>query len=155
MSALLAAMTALETRLRAITVANGYITDLGLSLKPSGTWLEEDDAPCMVVFESRVNENGLMRIDAEEVNACGQAFDVPYMVEAFMPLVSGESPLQTAEQAAQDILRALMGPDRGVLPGISKSHRITARGRGVSARGSRVVPVQVHGNLKIVEGIFA
>ncbi len=154
MSALLAAMNAIETRLRGISVANGYLTDLGRHLKPSGVWLEEDDAPCMVVYEARANEDGLMRIDADGTTACGQEFDVPYFVEALLPLNDRQPPLEIAEHAAQDIMRALMGPDHGALPGVARTHRLTARGRGVSAKGSRVVPVQVHGHLKITEDIY-
>lgn len=153
MSALLAAMNEIETRLRGISVANGYRTDLGARLRPAGTWLEDDDAPCMAVYEARANEDGLMRIDAVGSTACGLEFEVPYMVEAFLPRSDRQPPLETAEHAALDIMRALMGSAHGAMQGV-RLHRIVGRGRARIQRGSKIIPVQIHGAFKITESLY-
>jgi len=153
-TALETAFAEMETRLGAIRKVNGFNTDIGLGLHPAGTYLTEEDAPCLALYESRPDDSGVMRIDASsKPNACGMDFEVAYMVQGFVTRVGTESPLHVAEEAAEDILRALMGANRGALTSASM-HSITGRGRGLTVKGGNVVPVLVFGRFVVNEKVY-
>jgi len=152
-TALQTALTELEARLATISVAGGFNTNLGTSILPAGTYLTEDDAPCLALYEARPDDEGVMRVAAGMQNACGLDFEAHYMVQAYVKRGEAQTPLAAAESAAQDILRALTGANRGALAG-AKSHRIEGRGRGLTPKGGNVIPVLVYGTFTVNEGIY-
>lgn len=154
MSALSAALTELEDRLRLILPANGYQTSLGAKVLPAGTYLEESDAPCVALFEAPPNDEGVMQMDVGTVNACGVEFTVNYLVQAFVTRDETITPLAAADKAAADIMRALFGPSRGAMTTAS-GHKLVRRGRGLTPKGGNVIPVLIGGRFTVTEQVFA
>lgn len=152
-TALQAALTELEARLATISVVGGFNTNLGASVFPAGTWLTEDDAPCLALYEARPDDEGVMRVAAGMQTACGLDFEAHYMVQAYVMRDEAQTPLAVAEAAAQDILRALTGANRGALAA-AKGHRIEGRGRGLTPKGGNVIPVLVYGTFTVSEDIY-
>ena len=152
-TALETALTELETRLATISVVNGFNTELGASVFPAGTYLTEDDAPCLALYEARPDNDGVMQVAAGMQTACGQEFVARYMVQAFIKRDEAQTPLAVAQAAARDILRALMGANHGALAG-AKLHRIEGQGRGLTPKGGNVIPVLVYGTFTVSEGIY-
>lgn len=153
-TALTLAFTELETRLATMRTVNGFNTDLGANLKAGGMFLDEDDAPCVTLYEALPDDHGVMHIEAAQPNACGIDFTVNYVAQAFVPRVGTQSVLGTAEAAAEDMLRALMGTNRGALTNAGM-HKITGRARGLTPKGSDVIAVLVFGSFKINEKVYA
>lgn len=153
-TALAQAFDELEVRLATISVAGGFNTNLGASVKPAGMFLEEDDAPCVALYEAQPGDDGVMRIEAGQPNACGVDFTVNYMAQAFVRRTAVQSALAVAEAAAEDLMRALMGTNRGALT-TATLHRITGRGRGLTPKGGDVIAVLVYGSFKINEKVYA
>jgi len=152
-TALQAAFTELEARLATINVAGGFNTNLGAAVMEAGTYLTEEDAPCVALYEGRPDDEGLMRVAALAPNACGLDCQVDYVVQAFVKRVVPQTALAAAEFAAQDILRALMGGNRGALAAAS-GHRITGRARGLTKKGADVIAVLVFGSFKVNEKVY-
>lgn len=152
-TALQTALGELETRLATISALNGFNTDLGASILPAGTYLTEDDAPCMALYEAKPDDEGVMRVAAGMQTACGLDFEAHYMVQAFVKRDEAQTPLAVAADAAQDILRALTGANRGALAS-ARGHRIEGHGRGLTAKGGNVIPVLVYGTFTVNEGIY-
>lgn len=153
-TALQTAFAELEARLATILVDDGFNTDLGAKVLPAGTYLTEDDAPCVALYEARPDDQGLMRIAASDApNACGLDFTVDYVAQAFVRRVEPQTALDAAEDAAQDIMRALLGSNRGALAAATL-HRITGRARGLTARGADVIPVLITGSFKVNEKVY-
>lgn len=151
---LAAAFGEMEARLATIRVASGFNTELGVRVLPAGTYLDEDDAPCVALYEGRPDDEGLMRIAATGgPNACGLDFQVDYVVQAFIKRIEPQTALDAAEKAAQDILRALMGSNYGALATAS-GHKITGRARGLTKKGADVIAVLVFGSFKINEKVY-
>lgn len=151
---LAAAFGEMETRLKAIRLSNGFNTELGASVLPAGTWLSEEDAPCMALYEAKPDDEGVMRMAATQAsNSCGLEFGVDYMVQAFVKRAEPQTALDASEAAAQDIMRALMGANHGALA-TAKTHHLTGRGRGLTPKGGNVIPVLVYGTFKITEKVF-
>lgn len=153
-TALTQTFTELEARLATMLTANGFNTDLGASVKPAGVFLEEDDAPCVTLYEAQPDDQGVMRIEAGQPNACGIDFTVNYIAQAFVRRTGTQSMLGTAEDAAEDMLRALMGVNHGALLNASL-HKITGRARGLTPKGADVIAVLVYGSFKINEKVYA
>lgn len=150
------AFTELEARLATMLTANGFNTSLGASVKPAGVFLDEGDAPCVALYEAAPGEDGLMRIEAGQANGCGVDFTVNYVAQAFVRRVGTQSPLIAGELAAEDMMRALMGVTRGALAISGASlHKIIGRARGLTPKGSDVIPVLVYGSFKINEKVFS
>ncbi|MCD6706842.1 MAG: hypothetical protein LT080_10385 [Thiobacillus sp.] len=152
-TALQTAMAELEARLALIGTASGFNTNLGASMREAGAYLDESDAPCMALYEAKPGDDGVMMVPAGTQTACGQEFAVRYMVQAYVKRSESQTPLVVAEAAAQDIMRALMGANRGALAG-AKGHRIEGHGRGLTPKGGNVIPVLVYGALTVSEGIY-
>lgn len=154
MTALQSAMTELEARLATILIADGFNTDLGAGVKPAGTYLVEDDAPCVALYEGKPDDDGLMHMAASGTpNACGMDFDVNYVAQAYVRRVDPQTALDAAEDAAEDLLRALMGGNHGALSAAS-NHKITGRARGLTPKGGDVVAVLVFGSFRINEKVY-
>lgn len=154
MTALTLAFTELEARLATMLITNGFNTDLGANVKPGGMFLDEDDAPCVTLYEAQPDDRGMMHIEALQPNACGLDFTVNYVAQAFVQRAGTQSALGAAEDAAEDMLRALMGANRGALVNASL-HKITGRARGLTPKGSDVIAVLVFGSFKINEKVYA
>lgn len=153
-TALQLAFAELEARLATISVAGGFNTDLGAAIKPAGAYLAEDDAPCVALYEAQPDDEGLMRIAALDApNACGLDFRVDYVVQAFVRRAEPQSAMDAAERAVRDILRALLGGNRGALTAAT-GHRITGRARGLTKKGADVIAVLVFGSFKINEKVY-
>lgn len=151
---LLAAFAELEARLATISTAGGFQTDLGAAVLPAGTYLDEDDAPCVALYEAAPDEQGLMKLAAlDEANACGLDFQVNYVAQAFVRRGEPQSALAAAEAVAADMMRALMGSNHGALDE-ARGHRITGRARGLTVKGANVIPVQVFGTFRINEKVY-
>lgn len=153
-SQLYQALAELTGRIATISKAAGYNTDLGAHVEEPGTWLTEEDAPCVSLYEAAPDREGVMRVDAVEESSCEQKFTVPYVVQAFVSRESGVTLLQTAEQAALDLMRALMGSNRGALA-TAGNHHLTGHGRGVTVKGGNIAPVLIYGSFTVKEGIFS
>lgn len=153
-TALTQAFTELEARLATMRTANGFNTDLGANVKAGGVFLDEDDAPCVTLYEAQPDDQGVMHIEALQPNACGIDFNVNYVAQAFVRRVGTQSMLGAAEDAAEDMLRALMGTNRGALTNAAM-HKITGRARGLTPKGADVIPVLVYGSFKINEKVYA
>ena len=149
-----AAFAELEARLASISVAGGFNTDLGAAVLPAGTWLDESDAPCVALYEAQPDDAGLMKLAAvNEPNACGLDFQVDYVAQAWVRRAEPQSALAAAEAAAEDMMRALMGANRGALTA-AKGHRLTGRARGLAAKGANAIPVLVYGSFRINEKVY-
>lgn len=148
-----ATLVQLENRLKTITKLGGFNTDLGNFVHEPGTYLTQDDAPCVTLHEGMPDEDGVMRVAATKTTDCGQEFQADYIVQAFVVREAGKTLLLTAEEAALDIMRALMGSDRGAIPP-AKLHKLTGRGRGLVAKGGNVAPVLVFGSFGYTEGVY-
>lgn len=153
-TALATAFAELETRLTSISVANGFNTELGASVKPAGAYLDEDDAPCVALYEAQPGDDGVMRMEAGQPNACGLDFTVNYVAQAFVRRTAEQSALAAAEASAEDLMRALMGGNRGALTSATL-HKINGRGRGLTPKGGDVIAVLVYGSFKINEKVYA
>lgn len=154
MTALQTAFTELEARLATIKVDDGFNTELGAGVVAAGTYLTEEDAPCVALYEGRPDDEGLMRMAAvNEPNACGLDFQVDYVVQAFVRRAEPQTALDAAEDAAQDIMRALLGSDHGALAA-ARGHKITGRARGLTRKGADVIAVLVYGSFRINEKVY-
>lgn len=152
-TALQTAFAELEARLATISVAGGFNTNLGAAVMEAGTYLTEDDAPCVALYEGRPDDEGLMRMAAIPGNACGLDFQVDYVVQAFVKRAEPQTALAAAEAAAQDILRALLGGNIGALTAAT-GHKITGRARGLAKKGADVIAVLVFGSFKVNEKVY-
>ncbi|KVW99513.1 hypothetical protein [Thiobacillus denitrificans] len=150
---LAAAFGEMEARLATIRTVNGFNTNLGASVLPAGTYLSEEDAPCVALYEGRPDDEGLMRMAAIPGNACGLDFQVDYVVQAFVKRTEPQTALDAAEDAAQDILRALIGVSHGALTA-ANLHKITGRARGLTKKGADVIAVLVFGSFKVNEKVY-
>lgn len=88
----LRAINALRTRLQAITVAGGYLTDAGLRVFHGRRQLDRSDMPCIVVFEG--DETAAASSGVGEANGQSQSMSVrlPLIVEGYVeaePTVEG------------------------------------------------------------------
>lgn len=152
-SALQTAFAELEARLATIRVAGGFNTELGAGVVAAGTYLTEDDAPCVALYEGRPDDEGLMRMAAAAGNACGLDFQVDYVVQAFVRRAAPQTALDAAEDAALDILRALLGGNHGALAAAT-GHKVTGRARGLTKKGADVIAVLVFGSFKVNEKVY-
>lgn len=150
MSRVLQTIEAIEARLAQIRVANGYHTDLGLRVVPSGQWLEEDDAPCVTVYEAAPGQDGGMLISYGRRSTVGAEAEVPYVVEAMLVRRDDVKDVVLADRAIADILRALLGNTHGTLPDV-RGHRLLWRWRRLREKGGRILTVRVGGALDLVE----
>lgn len=153
-TALTLAFTELETRLATMRTASGFKTDLGANVKASGIFLDEEDAPCVTLYEAQPDDQGVMHIEAAQPNACGLDFTVNYVTQAFVRRSGTQSVLGAAEDAAEDMMRALMGTNRGALANAAL-HKITGRARALTPKGGDVIAVLVFGSFKINEKVYA
>lgn len=153
MTALAALMAELEARLALILVANGYQTDIGAAVKPTGSYMTEEDAPCIEIYEARPGDDGTVMIQATKVDSGEVTFSAPYMVQAFVKRAGAQTQFDAAQPALEDILRALFSPQHGQLAN-GQFNRLVSFGRGLAVKGANVVPVLVHGEILVTQDIY-
>lgn len=93
----------LSSRLSTITVANGYLTDIGLSVKRGKRRLSPEDAPFIVLQEGDDRAEGRTRRTAKLAQQ--------YTAEAHMVCADPEHPNDTAHLMLADLKRAIFSGD--------------------------------------------
>lgn len=148
-----ALLAEMEGRLSAITRANGYETDLGKSLYPPGAFLDEEDAPCIGLFESIPDaQDGVSWLAAGKIDSDEVDFVLPWAVRAYVPR-GGDAPRTVAYRAMRDILKALFSPEHGRLAN-GGFNRLVRIGRGNMPKASRIAVAIVQGEIAVTEDVY-
>lgn len=129
----------LKERLQQVTVANGFLTDLGAgTIALDRDQVREDDAPATLIF-------GIDFVTPENAVAKRTlTSDMDVVIEFQVPYESAESPMRMAHRARADVLRVLSGELRGGPAGF----------RSLVVTGSSVTPPE-GGNTTIVAQVTA
>jgi hypothetical protein len=113
----------LTTRLSAITVANGYSTDVGLNVYRGKRRLAPEDVPLVVILEGEDRVDGRTRHTVK----LGQK----YSVEAHMVCADPDNPNDTAHLMLADLKKAIFTGDATFDRRVAE---LNYTGRGIGAR---------------------
>lgn len=135
----------LYTRLTAVSVANGYETDIGLKVFRGRRNIDEGSPPCSSLIEGE--DTSIDRAGRTPTCLISQR----YVFVAYVPCTA-DNPNDAAHAAIRDMKRAIFGKD-GRLDG--KVHKVTYRGRDIGPRadGVNIVMAVVEIEVEYVENL--
>lgn len=130
-------------RLQTITVANGYLTDAGARVYRGKRKINDDDIPCIAVFEG---EDSVFEQKEQQVTT-----GLPYAVQGFIEC-DPDNPSIAAQQLVRDIKQALFAEHLAGYPhwgrlasGAPMAARTVYVGRDIAPRedGANVISATV------------
>lgn len=133
-------------RVALVTVANGYLTDIGLRVLRGRLALDESFLPCAVVVEGDDSIEDQTEIKAK----VAQAFIVEGHAEC-----DPDNPNDTAHDIVADLKRAIFDGDRtfeGFVPG-PKGLRYNGKNFGTRPDGTNVVAASIQFTCVFVEDL--
>jgi hypothetical protein len=147
---------ALAARLETITIANGFQTDIGLTVFRGKGRIDEGDVPCCVIYEAGDKKDG----DSQAASLAGgptrmKLSDVHlmqrYFIEGHAPC-DPDHPNDAAHAIIADLKRALFDGDRSFG---DRVRRLFYHGRAIGRRedGARIVNASIVVDAEIVENL--
>jgi len=140
----------ISARLSEIRIANGYLTDIGASVKRGKLTFNESEAPCIVLVEGDDDP-----IEQQNLQC---RLSLSFIAEGH-DVCDPENPNDKIHDIATDIKKAIFGddttfgglvkPNRNATPGL----RYTGSSKGVREDGSKLVSCGIQFECEIVEDL--